>query len=641
MKHYFYIILSAIIFASQLVWAAPQDLTTKGQSQSTLEQTLRVQLPFSQVTKLSSKSMLFETGNDNLLFDPGFERDLSTPGANGWTSDGNMVCVNSNSLAGTLDLYGVRWLEFSLAASTAGYCNSPSITVPPGLAGQPGELKFRTKGGSSTSRTITVTVYDGAGNILKVADTYLHGLNSTVYVPFVFPLAATSTTVYYRVAASSASLVMQMAIDDAYLGKASGEYNGSVYIPWTNYTPTVSSNGGTMQNYVVTGSEWMRDGENGSYNIYLTWTGAPGTFSIPRFSLPTGQTGVFQNFESIETCSVALVDAGATSYSGIIVPISGLLNVYYSFTNAAATAYTQAAPYAVASGDKIIVKCRNIKIQEWIGSGQNVMSLNTLPNLTNNNSYTPVITGGVSNPTQGTLVANKFYYTKVGQEVEVTGTIWQSTAGTAGSGEYIFSLPPICAAIDTNKIQAAASVTATPLGPANAFDGTNTYGGYSIALSATGIGMVVWNEVGGLALVGSARSAFSNATNRLGFKAKFPCTNLSASYADMPLVRNSMTCDDPGVCRTVYASSTGVCSSSPCALAKSSGVSSVTWTTGNYTVNFSPAFSSAPNCTYSVGGGTQIIGVRNSESTSSFLLQTFSGGVAANASFAVTCIGPR
>lgn len=553
-------VLAATMFAGQLAWAAPQDLTTKGQSQSTLEQTLRVQLPFSQVTKLSAKSMLFETGNDNLVYDPGFERDLSSQGANGWTTDGNLNCVNNNSLTGFIDLYGTRWLEFSLAASTAGYCNSPSVTVPPGLAGQPGELKFRTKGGTSNSRTITITVYDGAGNILKVGDTYLHGLNSTVYVPFIFPLAATSTTVYYRVAASSAPLVMQMAIDDVYLGKASGEYNGSVYVPWTNYIPTFTTGGGTMTNYTLS-AEWMRDGENAWYRGSITFTGSPGTWSTPIISVPSGQTLDGTSGLTVYPGYVSLQDVGNTTFGARMYLTSNRLGILgMTGTNDSVATISQAAPFTWVSGDSMRWTVGPIKINEWIGSGQNVMSLNTLPNITNWAAFTPTIGATTTPPTLGTNT-QLFTWRKVGDSLQMKGSLTQSGAGTAGSGTYLIPLPSASGCvIDTNKQSVIASGIPNLVGTASGFNGTVIFSGYTSAYTTTQLSLNLGNDTNAVSTWGSTYLALSGASIRVSFDATVPCVGWSASVVDMPLVRNSKSSLWAGYTRDLTARilSTGV-----------------------------------------------------------------------------------
>lgn len=54
-----------------------------------------------------------------------------------------------------------------------------------------------------------------------------------------------------------------------------------------------------------------------------------------------------------------------------------------------------------------------------------------------------IITGSVSDPTYGTLILNKAMYRQVGDSMDIFWTINQNgTTGTAGSGTYLFHLPP-------------------------------------------------------------------------------------------------------------------------------------------------------------------------------------------------------
>ena len=582
MKH---LILAALFFTSQISWGQ-QGLTTKGQSQSTLEKTERIQLPFSQVTKLSDKSMIFETGSTNLLFDPGFERDVGS--SNGWTSDGNMNCVNNNSLTGFIDLYGARWLELELPASTAGYCNSPSVIVPPALAGMPGELKFRTKGGASPSRTITITVYDGAGNILKVGDTYLHGLNSTVYVPFIFPLAATSTTVYYRVAASSASGVMQMAIDDASLGKASGEYNGSVYIPWTNYTPTISAASGALTNYTLSETQWMRDGENVYLKGKLTFTGAVGTWNSPYIPLPSGLNLINPSQIAPIVSEVSLIDTGVQTYAAKLATVSGAstyLSMYiYGGASSASGSITNAIPFSWGSGDIIKWETGPIKITEWIGSGQNVMSLNTLPNTTNWAAWTPT----------GSWITNTTYYglwRKNGEMAEYQVRIVLAGAPTSSSltvnqlhttdtakliNTYVYSALP------------AASGTSQDWSTGSNYNLQPTYN------TATSIVALYQNNASGTQGIVSQTSPYLFAvSDTVTLHWSVPIVGWSASVVDMPLVRNSMKTSYAGTKTFISGGFGGAtvgsnCTTGSCTLRSYTDpvVLSVTYnSTGNYTLN--------------------------------------------------------
>lgn len=66
-------------------------------------------------------------------------------------------------------------------------------------------------------------------------------------------------------------------------------------------------------------------------------------------------------------------------------------------------------------------------------------------------SYTPTITGSVSNPTQGAGATSVVRYRRIGDSLEIDFYYKQTAAGTAGSGIYFISLPSGLS-IDTSKL---------------------------------------------------------------------------------------------------------------------------------------------------------------------------------------------
>lgn len=57
-------------------------------------------------------------------------------------------------------------------------------------------------------------------------------------------------------------------------------------------------------------------------------------------------------------------------------------------------------------------------------------------------TYTPVITGETTDPTLGAGAVNTASYGISGSTMYLFGRLRQTVAGTAGSGEYMISLPP-------------------------------------------------------------------------------------------------------------------------------------------------------------------------------------------------------
>lgn len=87
-------------------------------------------------------------------------------------------------------------------------------------------------------------------------------------------------------------------------------------------------------------------------------------------------------------------------------------------------------------------------------------------------TYVPSIIGHVSNPTKGTTITDRAFWRRVGDSIHIRYEYDQSSAGSAGSGYYKYSLPPGIN-IDTTKLIAANASGSTSLGVATVYAGIN------------------------------------------------------------------------------------------------------------------------------------------------------------------------
>lgn len=133
-------------------------------------------------------------------------------------------------------------------------------------------------------------------------------------------------------------------------------------------------------------------------------------------------------------------------------------------------------------------------------------------------AYTPTITGVTTNPTLGTNT-QAGYYRRVGDSLEIRYDLHQSTAGTAGSGHYLFSLPSGLT-IDTSKLKATAGADgglSNVVGTASVFStaGSSVGGvGYSVAYDSTHLALLFYNSgVASNAQVWGADSVNNNLSN--------------------------------------------------------------------------------------------------------------------------------
>ena len=130
--------------------------------------------------------------------------------------------------------------------------------------------------------------------------------------------------------------------------------------------------------------------------------------------------------------------------------------------------------------------------------------------------YTATITGTTSNPTFGTIVTNKFSYARIGDSIVIRGEFDQSTAGTAGSGTYLFSLPSGLS-INTSKLQVGTNFGNAAVGAGELF--YNAADAYELniqAYNSSNLAITAMNTVTGPGFLSSTFLSFANPT-RIGF----------------------------------------------------------------------------------------------------------------------------
>lgn len=148
-------------------------------------------------------------------------------------------------------------------------------------------------------------------------------------------------------------------------------------------------------------------------------------------------------------------------------------------------------------------------------------------------SYSLTITGATSDPTLGTVTTNQAFWRRVGDSMEIEYTLVQTTAGTSGSGAYLFSLPTGYT-IDTAKITTSTTNINGAVGSAQAINpGVSLGNGQVKAYNSTKLAMYVLaagaSDSGNN--VGSAYYALGNATISYSFKATVPIVGWSAVSA--------------------------------------------------------------------------------------------------------------
>lgn len=225
------ILLLAVLIPLQ-VFAGLPPTTLKGQGGSNVT-TFGFQVPLNQATQVSGVNSLIETGNTNILANPGFE------GTTGWTASGGATTAINSTAAGT-GSQGYDWDSNGASQTLTG----DAVTIPAGLKGRNGVVSCNIKTPSGTA-THTLGVYDGS---TLLASATINSSSSFVRTTtnFVFPSSGTLTARLTSVNANEPEIY----IDDCFLGLADGFNVG--YVAQATVYGTWRMTGVTNCNFATT-----------------------------------------------------------------------------------------------------------------------------------------------------------------------------------------------------------------------------------------------------------------------------------------------------------------------------------------------------------------------------------------------------
>ncbi len=135
-------------------------------------------------------------------------------------------------------------------------------------------------------------------------------------------------------------------------------------------------------------------------------------------------------------------------------------------------------------------------------------------------SQTMTITGSGGNPTKGTNTEH-FYTRRVGDSLELSYNYYQTVAGSAGTGTYLFALPSALT-MDTSIYNAVGDMNVTNVGDATALNnGINVpMQGRVYVYDSTHLAVAAGASGTAIQTVASTFNSFSNATVTITFNAK-------------------------------------------------------------------------------------------------------------------------
>ena len=226
-------ILSLVLIISFDSFSALPPTVLSGQSQTTNPTTFKFKVPYSQATQISGIESLIETGNENLLVNPGFEGVANTV-PSGWTC--TVGTCTKTTTAGEFSS-GKAALKVVLSAQSMNV--SQTITTPSGIQKQ-GVVGFiyRIPATGIVTPTVAVTVDSVLQVTVPTNKLIMDGLFHSLEVPVLF--GATDIKISFLSGSSTGSVFF----DGVYIKQGIGFQNlqlDNVYSAQVSNTGVISN----------------------------------------------------------------------------------------------------------------------------------------------------------------------------------------------------------------------------------------------------------------------------------------------------------------------------------------------------------------------------------------------------------------
>lgn len=234
--------------------------------------------------------------------------------------------------------------------------------------------------GTYQTGDLTFWIYDVTNSTLTQPSGYqLEAVGSGVIAKARLTFQTASNSESYRLLIHTASATTQnftILFDNFVVGPQVVPL-GAPVTDWVAYTPSVSAISGTLTNFTAQGY-WRRKGDSADYKIRLVFTGSPGTWSNPLFSIPSGQViddtkfpgGSVSNYAD-ENWGTA-VDSGTQNYKSAARPYTTttliMQQLFVSGSTVVLNSYSQTSPFTWTSGDEIEFTVKNVPIVGWSSS---------------------------------------------------------------------------------------------------------------------------------------------------------------------------------------------------------------------------------------------------------------------------------
>lgn len=573
-------IISLLLILSQVSYAGLPPASVKGQTDASATTKFQIQTPHNQITNLGGIKALIETGNNNILPDPGFEAATSL-----WTFSGGATATTDSTAKGTGSL-GADW-DSNAAGQTL---TSQLVTIPTGFQGKNGVALCNIKTPSGTA-THTITVNDGSVDI-GTPGTILSGTTFlTSSYNFIYPLSGGLKIKLTSVSSNEP----QIFTDDCKLDLATNVGLSPISTPTTAYTPTFTGIGTPT----AVSFFYSRQGDLIHVSGYLitgTTTATKMSMTLPgALALDPAKIGVANTSAAAGQFLGSYGDDGSVDNAGYVVSATGTSTSLVYFGNH----QNSTSILTPQNGNNIVTSSNALSIDFWApiagwSTGSAVSAdqadYDWIP-------YTPTFTGF------GTVTSIECQQSRLSSNLLIR---CKAVSGTSTATEARVSLPNSLTSADTIKIPSIQmaglylqGATDTSHGGAVLIEPSTAYVTFGSA------GTLSNSSINPLTKANGSSAIAAGAT--LNFNATIPIqgwiSNQRAPALIGSVTNNSSSAKNIIAFTFAGASETTACTGT-CTLYGAGGdpcITSVTRsTTGKYIANFlAGCFSSAPRCVVS------------------------------------------
>lgn len=630
------LILVLFVLVSFASFAGDPPVSLKGQAGSKMAPKWNLHVPNQQATSLGGIDALIETGNENILANPGFEHSTATTS---WTVSNGTASADT-----TTNLAGAKGLSISLSAVN-GNVIEQSVSCSK-FANQNMEASLWVNTTATTVQACALA--DGTENNCSTVDSTGVWRQATLN----FPAGASTCGVRLKTTSSTTATVK---VDQAYVGLARNIISASAITDWKDF-PSVAA--GTLITATTTNPTYGTVSENVAKYRYIgdsvsiRWTfkqstvGTAGSgnylFNIPSSicvidTAKTGTNSSARNQQSIWG-SIKIV-SGTTAVGFGSAHVYSSSQVYFEVGYVDSSNNQSAGPWgttftlanAMSVGVEITVPCQ--------GRSSNVSAAKADQTNYGWTSYTPTLQGF------GTTSNMDCWHKRDAGDILLD---CKFLAGTSSGVEARVGLPGSLQTASSTRIPTIRSAGTWFKGGA----ADDNHGGSVLITSAKTY--VNFSSSYTFASAGSSVDSLAAATDTgmgagsrsISFTARIPIEGWTENQK-APVLVGSVTSNASGAERIERAS---VANSGTPTISKQSGswVSSLTDNgVGDTTINFSSTmFSDVPSCTCNAIQNVAspfILCTFKTISTSSARLFTAvsTTGAASDIDFNVSCIGPR